>query len=878
MRHEATRNGSRWLWLNYVLSGPGAFAFGLILVLPEQRLPIALLMLLPVVVSAYFGGLGPGMIAALGGVISFEIFRPYDLPGISVYDRWSVFLIIALAIGLLNESLHRVRRRIEASELVRSITLSSITDAVITTDVDGRITFINTAAEKMSGWSAEAALGKAFSEVFPISSSSASEGRDLAREPLGGDTVHLYGDCHLRARNGALLPIEANAAPIRGGGGTQGVVLTLRDCTERRRAEEAMRERMALQERLTSIAEMLPGALHAMRLRPDGRMSLEYASSNFAQLSGLDPARLAEDASPLGETVHPDDIARVRDSMAEPLRAMRLIHVEYRIHHPSRGLIWIELHAAPTREPDGSVLLNGILFDVTQRKQVEEQLRASQLQLRAALDAGEMGILQIEPVSGAVQLDASACRLWGLPTGAEPVTLAELTRGIHPDDRDHFEQECRSAVATQRGFRTEHRVRHDDGVQWLAFHGRIDASERPQRLMGLVHDVTFRRTAEESRLRSQKLEALGVLAGGIAHDFNNLLLAISGNAKLASQDLPADHPIQTSLQEIGKAGARATALVRQILTFSHPQEQKGEWVALGAVLEEAANLVRTVIPDTIQLRISIEPDIPLVAVDAGQAHRALLNLLTNAADAVAVGGKIEARIETVEVDRELATRTADLKPGRYVRVAVIDDGAGMDAITLQRVFDPFFTTKQKSRGTGLGLAIVHGIVKANNGAIGVRSSPGNGSVFELYFPVADDQPAVRQAAAAPFAPAQAARILYVDDEEPLVFLMVRSLQRTQHCVEGFTDPHAALNAFRARPDDFNLVVSDMSMPGLSGFELAEAILAVRPHMPVVITSGYLRPEDYERARQMGIRELVLKPNTVDELSQVVARCVGPPPQ
>lgn len=876
--HAAKRNSAgRWTWLKYLLVTCCVLAFdvGLFVLVPTvPGMPVLLWLLLPVVVASYFGGFGLGLLATIAGIWSYEVYSPIKLQTPLFFERWASYVLIAVVIALLSELLHRARRKIEASELARSITLSSITDAVITTDIDGRVSFVNAAAEKMSGWSAEAALGREFSEVFAVSSSQAVSQRNLAIEPLAGDTVRFYDDCYLRTRSGALLPVEASAAPIRVGGAALGVVLTLRDFTERRKAEEAMRERMALQERLSSIAVMLPGALHAMRIRPDGGMALEYASPSFAEVRGFDPALLKEDAGRMLASIHPDDRMVVRQHIQERLRQMQPIHVEYRVQHPLKGMIWLELYAVPSREPSGGVLLYGILFDVTQRKRVEEQLRASQLQLRAALDAGDMGILQIDLASGGIELDESARKLWGLSAqGAAIETLETLLHAIWVDDREHFEREYRDAVAKQQGFRTEFRVQRN-GVQWLAFHGRIDHTEQARRLMGLVHDISFRKDTEELRLRSQKLEALGVLAGGIAHDFNNLLLAIGGNVKLAALDLPADHPAQTSLREASKAGARATALVRQILTFSQPQNHRREFVELDAVLEEVITLVRRLIPETITLSTTIEGEIPSVAADSGQAHQALLNLLTNAADAVDAGtGRIDVHMEPVAIENESASGAADLKPGRYVRVMVADDGSGMDAVTLQRIFDPFFTTKQKGRGTGLGLAIVHGIMKGNDGAIRVDSTPGKGSVFALYFPAADGQLA-HQPVAAPPQPARPARILYVDDEEPLVFLMTRSLQRSLHQVEGFTDPREALDAFRSRPDDFDLVVSDMAMPGLSGFEFASAVLKIRPGTPVVITSGYLRPEDHELAKQLGIVELVLKPNTVEELTQIVARCVG----
>lgn len=386
-------------------------------------------------------------------------------------------------------------------------------------------------------------------------------------------------------------------------------------------------------------------------------------------------------------------------------------------------------------------------------------------------------------------------------------------------------------------------------------------------------DVTAKLRAEEERelfeanlRQAQKMQSLGTLAGGIAHDFNNILLAISGNAKLAAEDLPPEHPAQVSLAEIGKATARASGIVNQILTFSRREEAAHAPVDLKEIIEEAANLMRAALPLKVSIRTRCALEAPLVRGDAVQIHQVMINLASNAAHAMSDrGGTIYVELQEMDIDEWQVSLSAPLPPGRYYRIGVHDTGVGIHQSVIDRVFEPFFTTKPRGQGTGLGLSVVHGIVKAHGGAITVTSSPGEGSSFHVYLPVMQDETANASAPAVPQGLGQS--ILYVDDEEPLVYLVTRVLERLGYRVTGFIDARAALAAFETNPEAYDAVVTDLSMPGMSGEDFAKRILQLRPQLPVVVTSGYVRPEDRQSALQSGVRELLLKPNTVEEIGR-----------
>jgi len=398
----------------------------------------------------------------------------------------------------------------------------------------------------------------------------------------------------------------------------------------------------------------------------------------------------------------------------------------------------------------------------------------------------------------------------------------------------------------------------------------------------ILRDVSERAQAEQSRLKLeaqllqvQKMEALGTLAGGIAHDFNNILMAIGGNVELARLDAGADSPLQHNLAEIGKATQRAADLVRQILTFSRRQPLERAVVNLHEVALEAAGLLRSMLPAGIELATKLAPDSPNVLADRTQLHQVLMNLVANAAQAIGrQPGRIEISLTGAILSGEATV--AGLAPGRYARLGVTDNGPGIDAATRQHIFDPFFTTKPVGEGTGLGLAVVDGIVKRLGGAITVYSEPGRGCAFELYFPAAAAADAV--VAVEPALSARRAgsdqRVLYLDDEAALVLIGQAMLERLNYRVDAYTDAGQALAAFEADPAGFDALISDFNMPGTSGLELAAKVLRLRPDLPVALTSGLVTDDLLTQAQALGVREVIYKPHSLDDLAAALHRMLA----
>jgi PAS domain S-box-containing protein len=479
--------------------------------------------------------------------------------------------------------------------------------------------------------------------------------------------------------------------------------------------------------------------------------------------------------------------------------------------------------------------------------------------------------------------DEDAYRMWGRrPNEFDKLTLQQSIEMTHPDDRaaiaasnDRFN---RTGMPTPLEFRV---LRPDNALQWLMTKSQIERDEKgkTKRVVGVYLDITERKRAEEARLNSQKMEALGTLAGGIAHDFNNILLAITGNAKLASTDLqttlPPDHSVQRNLQEIEKAGTRAAELVKRILTFSRQQDASREVVSLQPLIEDALRLLRPTLRAAIEFHTSLNSNVAPVVSAPIQIQQVVMNLVTNAAHAIGDNpGAIEIGLCDVEFQDSTALATASLPAGRYVCLAIGDSGGGIDEAVIGRIFEPFFTTKKVGQGTGLGLAVVHGIVRTHGGAIGVETQSGRGTTIRVYFPASSGEVKKVEAKALESPTASGEHVMYVDDEEALVFLTARVLERLGYRVTGIVDPEQALRELRAHPRGFDVVVTDLSMRGMNGFELTRELHKIRPDLPVLLTSGYLRSEDRELAAKLGIRELILKPNTVEELGLAIDRTLA----
>ncbi|MEX1347680.1 MAG: ATP-binding protein [Desulfobacterales bacterium] len=400
------------------------------------------------------------------------------------------------------------------------------------------------------------------------------------------------------------------------------------------------------------------------------------------------------------------------------------------------------------------------------------------------------------------------------------------------------------------------------------------------------NDLLEKKVAERSKAlaRSEKqlqqvmkLQAIGTLAGGIAHDFNNILFPIVGYTELTMDDIPEGNPSRKNLEEVLKAANRAKKLVQQILTFSRQNDQEFKPLKVQSLIKEALNLLRATIPSSIEIDTSIDEDCGLVKGDPTQIHQVMMNLGTNAYHALQeTGGKLEVILKETYLSYEQSQQMVGMKVGRHLELTVRDNGHGMFPQVLERIFEPYYTTKEQGKGTGLGLSVIHGIIKNHGGDISVCSQPGVGSTFRVYLPVIDDIDMEIEAPETANETNGNEHILLIDDEEPIIDIERRILERLGYTVTPITDSEAALEEFKARPDAFDLVITDMTMPKITGDRLAQSLMDINPQIPVILCTGFNEDITEEKALSMGIDKFVMKPIVKDELAYTIRSVLDNP--
>jgi signal transduction histidine kinase len=428
-------------------------------------------------------------------------------------------------------------------------------------------------------------------------------------------------------------------------------------------------------------------------------------------------------------------------------------------------------------------------------------------------------------------------------------------------------------------FETEYACHRGDSKRW--FHCRATPfRDNGNFLVVVAHeDISPIKLAQEDLIRSekrfrqvQKIESLGTLAGGIAHDFNNILSAINGFSELAMEKAKADPSQLACLREIHQAGMRASDLVRQILTFSRKSNTELKPLCIDLVVKEAMQLLRSTLPTSIEIKKRIQTRLDPIMADPTQVHQIIMNLCTNASHAMEPDGGTLAVMLTQETpDTAFFREHLDMRPGDYLKLTLSDTGCGMTPEVLSSIFDPYFTTKDLGEGTGLGLSVVHGIVKDHGGAIEVQSEPGVGTTFTLYFPTVQRKTSSNGIDSGASLPGGEERILLIDDEPSILRLNRSILRELGYRVSSESDSQRALEQFRATPEAYDLIHTDMTMPKLTGDRLAKSIRSIRQDIPIILSTGYNRKMDESQAKKLGIDLLMMKPVSRKVLAKEIRR-------
>jgi PAS domain S-box-containing protein len=547
------------------------------------------------------------------------------------------------------------------------------------------------------------------------------------------------------------------------------------------------------------------------------------------------------------------------------------------------SLIEVSTNSYFIRDDTGEITgVEGICRDITEQESYRRALEAEKEKVRQYLDIAGVMLAALNARGEITLINRKGCEILAVTEGEAlgknwfkhylPPRVVDEVRGVFDKIMAAGNigpyQYMENPVLTSHG---EEKI--------IAFHNAVihDSEGNIAGTLFSGEDVTHRRHAEEekamleNRLRqTYKMEAIGTMAGGIAHDFNNILAVILGNADMALGGIPEGHVARHNIEQVIEASNRAKDLVRQILAFSRKENLKLTPIRPHLMAEETLKLLRSTTPATVSININISSECPTILADPTQFHQLLMNLFANAVQAMEEKGEITVVLQEVKLDGEALRNVAAKGPGQYVRLAVADTGAGMDKKTMERAFDPFYTTKGVGKGTGMGLAVVHGIVKSHGAAITVDSEPGKGTTFAVYFPVIMETE-VRKIKRSETLPRGTERILFIDDEEMIASLARRQLEAQGYQVTTATDPTAALAMFRTAPEKFDLIITDQSMPVMSGVELVAEFLKVRPDIPIILCTGYSTKISAETAPQLGVKAFCQKPCDRKLLIETVRR-------
>jgi PAS domain S-box-containing protein len=645
--------------------------------------------------------------------------------------------------------------------------------------------------------------------------------------------------------------------------------------TLERKVEERTRELAGAEARYRTLVEHIPAVVYLAAHDAVGRFL--YVSPQIEAALGFTPAEFLATPGLFVAQLHPDDreavlgLARRLRETGEPFDA------EFRVRTRERREVWFSDSARLVRGDGGSApVVEGFLVDITTRKRAEEALQRQRAFLRQVIDTSPNFIFAKDRQGRFTLVNQAVAETHGTTvegllgkTDADVNPNREEVEAFRRDDLEVMDS-GRERVIPEEVVTDAAGKRH-----WLYTVKRplLGPDGVAEQVLGVATDITDRKQTEEQLRQSQKMEAIGQLAGGVAHDFNNLLGVITGYSDLLAKDLGPQHAGLRRVEEIRKAADRAAALTRQLLAFSRKQLLQPKVLDLNAVVTDLEKMLRRLIPEDIQVVMSLQEGLGRVKADPGQIEQVIVNLAVNARDAMPKGGKLILETADVDLGDSYLRTHAGARPGPQVMLAVSDTGHGMDRETQARIFEPFFTTKQAGKGTGLGLSTVYGIVKQSGGYIMVYSEPGRGSTFKVYLPRVDEEVEVpgREATTAAPRPVASETVLLVEDEGALRSIIREILEDEGYKVLEAANPDEALAASRSHEGPIQLLLTDLVMPRMSGRELARQVAALRPGLKILYMSGYTN----EAVEHHGVlepgAEFVQKPFTAEGLLRKARR-------
>lgn len=719
----------------------------------------------------------------------------------------------------------KARQAIQESEENLRITLNSIGDAVISTDTNGRVVSMNPIAESLTGWTNADAVGKPLDEVFVIIN---EQTRETVESPVDnllktGQIIGLANPTLLISKDGRETPIADSGAPIKNTDGeTTGVVLVFRDQTKERTARQALE---ASETRFRSLFQNMPAgfALHEMIYNENGE-AVDYrflqVNPAFEEMTGLNGknvlGRTINEVIPNTEPVWLETYAGVvetgRPANIEDFAASLNKYFSVRAFCPAPGQFAT------------------VFYDITKRRLAEAELQRLSIAIEQTPE-----IVVITDKNGTIQYVNPAFEKITGYTREEAIGQNPriLKSGQH-DDRFYKEMwETLKAGEIWRGQIVNKRKNGSPYTEAALISPVRNSSGNTTHFVAVKRDITDDLVKEEKFRQSQKMEAIGQLAGGVAYDFNNILQAILGFSDLLAEKLADESQEQLYVKEIRKSAKRAAELTRQLLAFSRKQPVEKTEIDLNTTIQDTEVLLKLLLGNEIHYVFDPDPDLTMVYVDQSQITQIIMNLAVNARDAMPNGGRLTISTRNVTLDPQAAETMPEAEPGTFVCLSVTDTGCGMSKEAKDHLFEPFFTTKDVGRGTGLGLAVIYGIVKQNKGWIHVDSEENQGTSFNIYLPAGESSAQNKSTH-----PEHHERILLVEDSQEMMDMVIRILDTASYETVAVKSAEEALQVFKKENGRFDLLFSDMALPGKCGLELADALRKLQSDLPVLLYSGY----------------------------------------
>ncbi|EHJ46713.1 signal transduction histidine kinase, nitrogen specific, NtrB [Solidesulfovibrio carbinoliphilus subsp. oakridgensis] len=805
------------------------------------------------------------------------INEPYPFYHINIAVFWTIivsFLILCYVMVLLVTNILRrksVEEKIKDQLSFLETLVNTIPIPIYYKDGAGAYRGCNTAFRRWCGVTGEhpPIEGCGGMDDAPLSWSLDVEDAGLLREPgvRVGETEILDAD------NTSHSVILHRAVYESAKGEIAGLVGVLYDVSELKRAAEKLR---LAEEKYRGIFEN--SALGIFRMTPDGR-AVDVNPALLAMLGVEDLDTLAERRGDLLDVLF-SNRARFEALIGSAVDEDATVKFETRFVRPDARLVTANINMRLVADRDGYLAyVEGVVEDVTKRHEAERALRESQEMLRLVLDNIPQLVSWKDKALRYIGANRAFIEFFGFADLDDLMGRDDYALPLRQEDMDAVRATDVDVMRNNRTVSGELAARNVRGADVLLEIKKVPLHDDRGAVVGVLstaEDVTQKVSLERQLLQSQKMEAIGTLAGGIAHDFNNILTSIINSAELALMDLPPDEPIEDDMRRVLRAGERGSRLVKQILSFTRPSQAGFAAINVVDVVSEAAGLIKASMPRNIKIVVDTPETAVTCRADPTQLHQIVMNLCTNAFQAMReTGGVLTLALAEDELDETLAG-IVGVRAGRHARLSIVDTGPGIPPEIMDKIFDPFFTTKQKGEGTGLGLAVVRGIVKGHRGAVRVVSQPGSRTGFDVFLPLLADADAP---AALPAASANRGRdrILFVEDDEDQLLTIPRVLAQLGHEVSAHGGGASALARLAADPDAFDVCITDFDMPDLNGLELAGKIAAVAPRLPVILVSGRLG--DVEEREMVGnIRKIVLKPYNQAIISAAIREVLDAKPQ